>query len=246
MTDSTNAIISTNLIYETQFKSLQEFYSTHGTGFLNLSGSTNVSYHDWKKRELARHPKMKGVEKPYVAALQKDMETAKKLDLRSEGERIERAMLKADIDELTRGAGYVEVTDKDLESMFEFPRLRRKIRWNNFMVGITNFIRAISNNYPFKDKLILRLVKEDVERASIPLIEGALYRLAEAKESGIFDSFRVAYPNVVTERQLERERDPALIGIANGAMFLICSWDLPKDIGRVEADMEALKRLKIK
>lgn len=187
------------------------------------------------------HEKMKGKERLYAAELKIHWERARKLGLNAQAEAIEKMALQKDILELTQGAGYPEVTDKDLEAMFEFPRLRRKVRWHN-----------IKESMPFfggGEAITLRLKRDSVENAGVAIPFGAQLRLEEAKDTGFFTSFKVVYPNVVTESALAaeraRERDPALVGEFNGSMFLICSWDLPKDIQKAEADMEALKALKI-
>ncbi len=197
-----------------------------------------------EKPEFPVHPKMKGKDRPYAAELQPHWERAKRLGLEAQATAIGTMALKKDIEELTKGEDYREVTDQDLEAMFEFPRLRRKVRWYNFKAKAARMFLGDGEG-----KIILRLKKDSPERSGVAIPFGAQLRLEEAKEKGIFDSFQVIYPNIVTETQLAaeraRERDPALVGICAGAMFLICSWDLPEDIKKAETDMEALKALKI-
>lgn len=201
-----------------------------------------------KPAEFPRHELMKDKETAYATELKPHWERAKRLGLRTQVETIEKMSLEMDIKELTKGAGYPLVFDADLEAMFEFPRLRRKLRWYNLKVSIRNIYWAFTETGS-KDKIHLRLQKDTVESSKVAIPYGAQLRLEEAKATKIFDSFKVVYPNIVTDTQLAqeraRERDPALIGESHGFQFLICSWDLPKDIDQVETDMQALKALKI-
>lgn len=215
-------------------------------GWSSFSGS--VSDSSSNRGMMPTHDKMKGKDRPWAAELLPHWERARKLGLTAQKEAIEKMVLRKDIEELTKGAGYPEVTDQDLEAMFEFPRLRRKLRWHNLKQVFKRAWAWVA----FEDssnKIILRLKKDRVEASGVAIPFGAQLRLEEAKEMGLFESFQVVYPNVITEAALAaeraRERDPALVGIYQGAMFLICSWDLPQDVKRVEADMEALKALKI-
>lgn len=224
-------------------------------GLSNTSNGTfwvaddGISTYQSNMADLPVHEKMKGKPRPYAAELEVHWKRAKKLGLNAQAEAIEKMALKQDIQELTKGAGYPEVTDQDLETMFEFPRLRKKVRAHNLMM-IPKKIAAwfLADNIP--GKIVLRLKKDTVQNSGVAIPFGAQLRLEEAKETGFFTGgFQVVYPNVVTEAQLAaeraRERDPALVGLFEGSMFLICSWDLPADIKRAEADMDALKALKI-
>lgn len=213
------------------------------------SGGVWFEYGDRaKKPEFPVHPKMKGKDRPYAAELQPHWERANRLGLNAQATAIGNMALKKDIEELTRGEAYHEVTDQDLEAMFEFPRLRRKVRWHNLKQAMKKPIAwFLVADAP--GKIVLRLKKDSPERSGVAIPFGAQLRLEEAKEKGIFDSYQVIYPNVVTEAQLAaekaRERDPALVGLCAGVMYLICSWDLPEDVKKAETDMEALKALKI-
>lgn len=193
---------------------------------------------------MPTHEKMKGKDRPWAAELLPHWERARKLNLTAQKEAIEKMVLRKDIEELTKGAGYPEVTDRDLEAMFEFPRLRRKVRWHNLKAKA---LKIFANDG--EGAIVLRLKKDSVERSGVAIPFGAQLRLEEAKEKAIFEGFQVVYPSVITEAALAaeraRERDPALVGLYQGAMFLICSWDLPLDVKKAEADMEALKALKI-
>lgn len=194
-----------------------------------------------KDREAPCHEKMKGKDRPWAEEAKPRWEKAKALGLMGEMERMEKEILKQDIMELTAGAGYPEVEDWMLEQMFEFPRLRRKVRWHNFKACL-----------PFSnlESITLRLKRDSVERAGVEIPYGAMLRYEEAKETGFFTKFEVVYPNVITESELAKERqremDPAIVGHFHDAMFLICSWDLPKDIAKAEAKMDDLLVLKLK
>lgn len=192
-------------------------------------------------KKIPCHAKMEGKERPYAEGFKAKLEQARKLGLNNEVSALEKELLQEDIKELTKGAGYVEVTDKDLEVMFEFPRLRSKLRWHNFKCRYIPF-----SGLEQSDQIRVRLVKDEIRNARVRIPYGAQLRMEEAKDKGIFESFQAVYPNVVTEHQMARERDPALVGLYNGAMFLICSWDLPEDIAKADADVEALKALKLK
>lgn len=235
-----------NLIHHSIMNGDPSKFESHLSQWLQTSTATTFAFNTLGTSHKAAktfpcHEKMKGKDRPYADELKPHWERARKLGLTAQAEAIEKMALQKDILELTQGAGYPEVTDKDLEAMFEFPRLRRKVWRHNFRAGIPFWGRG--------ETITLRLKKDDVERSGVAIPFGAQLRLEEAKEAGIFTSFKVVYPNVVTETQLAaeraRERDPALVGEFNGCMFLICSWDLPQDIKKAEADMEALKALKI-
>jgi hypothetical protein len=197
--------------------------------------------HTLLNKETPCHPALKGKERPWIQEFVPRWEKAKKLALITEMERIEKMILERDIREMTQGAGYPEVTDADLEAMFDFPRLRKKVRWHNFKARL-----------PFtkeQESVVLRLKKDAIERAGVSIPYGAMLRYEEAKEMGFFTRFEVVYPNVITETELAAERrakDPAIVGYFNGSMFLICSWDLPKDIAKAEAKMDELMALKLK
>lgn len=219
-----------------------------GDGVISFSGTRATYSYSPKEPEFPCHEKMKGQPRPYEAELKPHWERAKRLGLDAQAAAIGKMALKKDIEALTQGLPYMPVTDQDLEAMFEFPRLRRKVRWHNLKQAFGR-LRA---SFMFTDhpgKIVLRLKKDSVEHSGVAIPFGAQLRLEEAKEKKLFESFQVVYPNVITESQLAaeraRERDPALVGLFEGSMYLICSWDLPKDIEKVEADMEALKALKI-
>ena len=209
---------------------------------LQTAGSTHIDA--YKEPEFPCHEKMKGKDRPYADELKPHWERARKLGLKSQVDAIEKMALNKDIEELTRGAGYPEVSDRDLEALFEFPRLRRKVRWHNLKSRIAQMMLMDGG-----EAIVLRLKKDDASRAGVPIPFGAQLRMEEAKEKGFFDSFQVIYPNVITETALAaeraRERDPALVGLAGGLMYLICSWDLPKDVEKAAADIAKLKALKI-
>lgn len=220
-----------------------------GTTWITANGVwEGLSGSNAKPKAFPCHEKMKDKDRPYAAELKPHWERANKLGLNAQAEAIGKMALKKDIEELTKGAGYPEVTDRDLEAMFEFPRLRKGLRKHNRKVAFHNFWQSF-NTAALKEKIVLRLKKDSVERSGVAIPFGAQLRLEEAKEKAIFESFQVVYPNVITESALAaeraRERDPALVGIYQGSMFLICSWDLPKDIEKAETDIEALKALKI-
>lgn len=226
------------------FESKVKAWYNVSTGAFNVSTGALYSTSSNKEREFPCHEKMKGKERPYADELKPHWERARKLGLASQVDAIEKMALKKDIEDLTQGAGYPEVSDQDLEIMFEFPRLRRKMWWHNKKAQFSRWFTLSGDG-----AIVLRLKKDDASRAGVPIPFGAQLRMEEAKERGIFDSFQVVYPNIITEAALAaeraRERDPALVGLAGGVMYLICSWDLPKDVQKADADIATLKALKI-
>ncbi len=196
-----------------------------------------------KERAEPRHEKMTKDTRPWWEERKPHWEMVKRLGLVGEMDKIEKLILKRDILEMTQGAGYPEVTDADLEALFEFPRLRRMVRKHNFLAALPFIGRG-------REEVTLRLKKDSITSAGVEIPYGAMLRYEEAKAAGFFTDFKVVYPNVVTESELARERrkamDPAIVGYFQDSMFLIVSWDLPKDVAKTEARLEDLLALKLK
>lgn len=83
---------------------------------------------------------------------------------------------------------------------------------------------------------------EEIGLTKVKIPYGAALRYKEAKDKGAFDSFAVVYPNVV-EQQITR--DPAIIGMKNGQMFMVVYWDLEKDKERVIRKLRDYRKFKV-
>lgn len=101
-------------------------------------------------------------------------------------------------------------------------------------------------------KVFLKI--ESVEETELSIPMGAKLRMLEAKKTGIFEGFSIAYP-VLEKRhvkyhrflkQREQPTDPVLLGITkDNRFFLIAWWDIKKDIDRVQKDLKILKKFKV-
>ena len=101
-------------------------------------------------------------------------------------------------------------------------------------------------------KVFLKI--EPVEDTELSIPRGAKLRMLEAKKTGIFEGFSIAYP-VLEKRhvkyhrflkQREQPTDPVLLGITkDNRFFLIAWWDIKKDIDRIQKDLKILKKFKV-
>lgn len=122
-------------------------------------------------------------------------------------------------------------------------------------LGIGLFIRTMVKGWTFSwNKIIVRLKQEPVEQTKVRIPKGAKCKLLEAKETGIFKDFFIAYPNVDIENKtvtspeikINLELDPAIMGRTDdGRAYMVCWWDIKKDIDRAINQIDKIKNLKI-
>jgi hypothetical protein len=101
--------------------------------------------------------------------------------------------------------------------------------------------------------LSVRINKDPITTTKVKLPMGAKLKYKEAKESEIFESFIVAYPYLDLETKNDDvstspkyESDPAIIGITGDRRyFMICWWDVKKDIDKINRQLNWVKKFKI-
>lgn len=93
-----------------------------------------------------------------------------------------------------------------------------------------------------RTKLVASLVTEPIRFASIKIPYGAALRYKEALEKGVFESFEVIYPNVVEQKIA---KDPAIVGLKQGQMYMIVFWDIAKDRERVIRKIKDFQKFKV-
>jgi len=117
------------------------------------------------------------------------------------------------------------------------------------IVGIAWTIACFREGVSF-DFIKVKLRNENVTQTRIRLPRGAKLKLLEAKESKIFDSFHISYPEAYVEHKEikipEMSVDPAILGrTSDGQLFMICYWDIQKDVDKTVEKIEILKRFKV-
>jgi hypothetical protein len=75
---------------------------------------------------------------------------------------------------------------------------------------------------------------ESIRDTKIKIPRGAKLKILEATEKGVFDDYVIAYPKVDTTEftlKLLLPNDPAILGVTHDkTMYMICYWDIQKDI----------------
>lgn len=98
-------------------------------------------------------------------------------------------------------------------------------------------------------KVILKKEKIIDTEKKIPY--GAKLKLEEALKSKIFKYFAITYPKVMVNEttvnfDIRMFLDPALLGITHdGRQYLICWWDVKKDIDKAKSDINWVKKFKV-
>jgi hypothetical protein len=112
--------------------------------------------------------------------------------------------------------------------------------WNSNNFGGMKF------NYEFMD---IDLIMEDVKNTRIEIPKIAKLKMKEAKDSELFEGFTIAYPEFSIKRKSfkpEFKVDPVILGVAkDNRMYMICWWDIKKDIDKVRKNIRLFKKFKI-
>jgi len=92
---------------------------------------------------------------------------------------------------------------------------------------------------------------EQVENTSIRIPNGAKLALKKARETGIFDDFAVASPEITVTTPSIKYRpkppDPVLLGVTkNLQYYLVAWWDIEKDVDRIQRDLRVLRKFRVK
>jgi hypothetical protein len=99
---------------------------------------------------------------------------------------------------------------------------------------------------------------EEAKATRVPIPRMAKLKMKEAKDTGLFEGFTIAYPQFRTSkksfkpdfgpffRALGGGGDPVILGVTKDSrMFMICWWDIAKDIDRVKTHIKMFKKFKI-
>jgi hypothetical protein len=102
-------------------------------------------------------------------------------------------------------------------------------------------------NYEF---MSVDLAMEDVKDTKIEIPRIAKLKMKEAKDSELFEAFTIAHPQFRVDRQTYTptfKLDPIILGVTKDSrMFMICWWDIQKDIDKVLKNINLFKKFKIK
>jgi hypothetical protein len=93
------------------------------------------------------------------------------------------------------------------------------------------------------------LAMEDIKDTKIPLPRIAKLKLKEAKDSELFEGFSIAHPEFKVDRQVFKPKlklDPVILGVAKDSRaYMICWWDIEKDIDKVKENIRLFKKFKV-
>ena len=121
--------------------------------------------------------------------------------------------------------------------------------------GIWGFLQFFDKDFirHTYGKIHVRLDVEDVKKTMLKIPYGAKLKLEEAFDSKLFNSFLICHPNV-SYMDIEPKPkiiDPAIIGVKRNTYantdkwYLICYWDIPKDIDMAKQKIKDFKKFKI-
>jgi hypothetical protein len=95
----------------------------------------------------------------------------------------------------------------------------------------------------------VELKMENIKETKITIPRMAKLKIKEAKDSDLFEEFRIAYPYFTVNREEYRPRrrtDPVILGVAkDNRWFMVCWWDVAKDIDMVQTHIDMFKKFKI-
>jgi len=98
------------------------------------------------KYEPVRHPKLAGVEKGYLEEIKENLRLDEELELPKQAIMDSRESLEKDIDELTKCNDYHEITRRQVEELFEIPKMKLMC----FGYNIKEIFKGIFNNTHFQ------------------------------------------------------------------------------------------------
>lgn len=83
-----------------------------------------------------RHQLMKGVEIEYLAKAEEELKIDEELGLKNQAQKTIKSLLSKDIDELTNSKDYYEVDRKTIEQIFDFPKIKGMLFFQNVVNSI--------------------------------------------------------------------------------------------------------------
>jgi hypothetical protein len=107
-------------------------------------------------------------------------------------------------------------------------------------------VGRISFRFQFID---VKLKIENIKETMVIIPRMAKLKIKEAKDTGIFEEFTIAFPYFSVNREEYkpyRKVDPVILGVTkDNREFMICWWDIAKDIDKVQTHINMFKRFKI-
>jgi hypothetical protein len=96
--------------------------------------------------------------------------------------------------------------------------------------------------------LDVRLKIERISDTKLVLPTMAKLKMKEAKDTEIFEDFSIAYPWFTASNidYVPFKKDPVILGVAkDNRFFMVCWWDIAKDIDKIKTSIEMFKKFKI-
>jgi hypothetical protein len=112
---------------------------------------------------------------------------------------------------------------------------------------ISFFVKPIGNVRFRFNFLDVHLRIERVLETKLILPTMAKLKMKEAKDTEIFEDFSIAYPwFTVSGDHPPIKKDPVILGVArDNRFFMVCWWDIAKDIDKIKTSIEMFKKFKI-
>jgi len=119
-----------------------------------------------------------------------------------------------------------------------------------FVCIIVSFIEEDFGHIEFNFKFMqVGLNIESIKETRVIIPKMAKLKMKEAKDSEIFEGFSIAYPKFYVDEKHYKPTfkfDPVILGVTKDSrMFMVCWWDIAKDIDRVKTHIKMFKKFKI-
>jgi hypothetical protein len=119
-----------------------------------------------------------------------------------------------------------------------------------FCLVFASLVNPAFGTVDFKFEFMkINLVMEDIKQTKILLPRIAKLKMKEAQDSELFEAFTIAYPEFKIEEKIFKPKfkfDPVILGVTKDSrMYMICWWDIKKDIDKVRENIRLFKKFKI-
>lgn len=130
------------------------------------------------------------------------------------------------------------------------PYFKTKLEGKEIRIDDYNTKKIYTFNFRFMD---VRLKMQELNKTKMKIPYGAKLKTLEAKKTGIFEDFVIAYPEIFIKdfdihhtEIIQKSIDPAILGVtADKRMFMIVYWDIKNDVEKAIKDIKHLKRFKL-
>lgn len=117
------------------------------------------------------------------------------------------------------------------------------------LTGASMFGGAFGSREFKYDFIDVKLILEGTRNTSVTIPRMAKLKMKEAKDSGLFEDFTIAHPQFMIEHKEYHPHfnvDPVILGVTeDNRMYMVCWWDLKKDIDRAKTDLKRFKKFKV-